>query len=65
MAGATLEPTAAQLSCVKNICDQLNIDEPEKLTRKCYSDFITEHKDQMYNERARLRNTDKNFIFCR
>ncbi len=54
-----LEPTEAQLSYVKDICDELNIEEPEDFTRECYSDFITEYKDRLYNERRRLRTTDQ------
>ena len=63
---SALEPTEAQLSYVKDICDALNIDEPEDFTRECYSDFISEYKDQLYNERARVRNSYNNdFVFWR
>lgn len=62
--GETLEPTEAQLSFVKDICDELNIDEPEELTREAYSDFISEYKDQFYNKRATSRYNDQ-FIFWR
>lgn len=50
-----LEPTEAQLSFVKDICDVLNVDEPEEFTREAYSDFISEYKDQFYNKRATSR----------
>jgi len=51
----TLKPTEAQLSFVEDICDVLNIEEPEEFTREAYSDFISEYKDQFYNKRATSR----------
>lgn len=59
-----LEPTEAQLSFVKDICDELNIDEPEEFTREAYSDFISEYKDRLYYKRAANRYNDR-FIFWR
>ena len=59
-----LEPTEAQLSFVKDICDVLNVDEPEEFTREAYSDFISEYKDRLYNKRAINRYNDQ-FIFWR
>ena len=47
----TLKPTEAQLSFVEDICDVLNIEEPEEFTREAYSDFISEYKDQFYNNK--------------
>ena len=58
-----LEPTEAQLSFVKDICDVLNIDEPEEFTREAYSDFISEYKDQLYNRRSRCEGTHSNMRF--
>ena len=57
-----LEPTEAQISFVKDICDELNIDEPEEFTREYYSDFISEYKDQLYNKR-RSNYSEQDFIF--
>lgn len=51
MAGALLEPTEAQLKFVKDICDELNVNEPDDFTRSGYSDFIEYYKDQFYNSK--------------
>lgn len=63
MIGDSLEPTAAQLSFVKDICDTLNIDEPEELTRESYSEFINEYKNQLYNKRDEFNRDGNRFIF--
>ena len=63
MIGDSLEPTAAQLSFVKDICDTLNIDEPEELTRESYSEFINEYQSQLYNKRDEFNRDGNRFIF--
>lgn len=63
MAGATLEPTEAQLRFVKDICDTLHVDEPEEFTRESYSEFISEYKDQLYNRRNRYGDMTSNMRF--
>lgn len=63
MIGDSLEPTAAQLSFVKDICDTLHIDEPEELTRESYSEFINEYKSQLYNKRDEFNRDGNRFIF--
>ena len=63
MIGDSLEPTAAQLSFVKDICDSLNIDEPEELTRESYSEFINEYQSQLYNKRDEFNRDGNRFIF--
>ena len=60
-----LEPTESQLEYVEDICKVLRVEEPECFTRKCYSDFISEYKDKLYNERARLEYTRNQYIFWR
>ena len=51
MANNTLEPTEEQLDYVNDICNTLNVEEPEDFTRESYSYFISQYKDKVYNNR--------------
>jgi hypothetical protein len=63
IAGAGLEPTAAQMSFVNDICEELDIEEPEEFTRESYSEFISEYKDRLYSKRMKYGFPEERFIF--
>jgi hypothetical protein len=60
---STLAPTEAQLSCVKDICDSLHIEEPYEFTRKSYSDFISKYHGNNVKTNNLMQRHDSQFIF--